>query len=111
MAEYYFERDCRTPHSESYTILEEERTVGRVDVHFTSTVVHGTLCVLESLTQEEVQELIETIDDELVDAVGVFREEFIVHVYQGRELGVYSDNGFGENGGTEERANGCPSDS
>ena len=111
MAEYYFESDCGTPPSESYTILEEERTVGRIDVHFTSTVVHGTLCVLESLTQEEVQELIETIDDELVDAVGVFREEFIVHVYQGREIGVYSDNGFGENGGTEERANGGPSGS
>ena len=98
MADYYFERDCRTPYSESYTILQEEQPTGRVDLHFTPTMVHGTLCVLESLTQEEIQELIETIDEELLDAVGVYREEFIVHVYQGREVGVYSDNGFGQNG-------------
>ena len=104
MADYYFERDCRTPYSESHTILEDEHPVGRVDLHFAPTMVHGTLCVVESLTQEEIQELIETIDEELVDAVGVSREEFIVHVYQGREAGVYSDDGFGQsvNGNGEE---------
>lgn len=103
MADYYFERDCRTPHSESYTILEDEHSVGRVDLHFTPTIVHGTLCVLESLTSEEIQELIETIDDELVDSLGVSREELILHVYQGREAGVFSDNGYGQNvNGNEE---------
>ncbi len=104
MAEYYFERDCRTPHSESYTILEDEQSVGRIDLHFTSTIVHGTLCVLESLTSAEIQELIETIDEELVDSVGVSREELIVHVYQGREAGIFSDDGYGQgvNGNDEE---------
>ncbi len=108
MAEHYFERDCRTPYSESYTILDNDQPVGRVDLHFTATIVHGTLCVRESLTQEEVQELIETIDDELVDAVGVSREEFIVHVYQGRETGVYSDSDFGTDGNGEDGSNGRP---
>ena len=98
MAEFYFERDYRTPYSESYTILEDEHPVGRVELHFTPTVVHSTLCVLESITQEGIQELIETIDDELVDSLGIARQEFIVHVYQGRETGVYSDNDFGGNG-------------
>ncbi len=101
MADYYFERDCRTPFSESYTILLDEHPTGRVDLHYTPNVVHATLCVLESLTQEEIQELIETIDDELLDAVGVYRDEFIVHVYQGRDAGVYSDNGFSQNGAEE----------
>lgn len=106
MADYYFERDCRTPYSESYTILEEEQTVGRVDLHFTPSIVHATLCVLESFTQEDVQDLIETIDEDLVEAVGVSREEFIVHVYQGRETGVFSDNDFGDADGSEESGNG-----
>ena len=106
MADYYFERDCRTPHSESYTVLDGDHSVGRVDLHFATTIVHATLCVLESLTQEDIHELIETIDEELIDAVGVTREEFIVHVYQGRETGVYSDNDFGENGDREEGTNG-----
>ena len=102
MADYYFERDCRTPYSESYTILQDEHSVGRVDLHFTPNMVHGTLCVLENQTQEEIQELIETIDEELVDAVGVHREEFVVHVYQGLDVGVYTDNGFGQNGNEED---------
>ena len=108
MPDYYFERDCRTPYSESHTILESEEAVGRVDLHFTPTVVHGTLCVPESLTQGDIQELIEAIDDELVDAVGVSREEFIVHVYQGREVGVFSDNDFGQNGNGEEGSHDGP---
>ena len=95
MADFYFERDCRTPYSESYTVLEDEQPVGRVDLHFTSTIVHGTLCVLESLTQEAIQELIDTIDEELVVSAGVFREEFIVHIFQGRDLGLYPVDDFG----------------
>ncbi|MBF8267098.1 MAG: hypothetical protein HW388_606 [Dehalococcoidia bacterium] len=33
MAEYYFERECRTPYSEVYTVLEEDAPVGRLDIH------------------------------------------------------------------------------
>ena len=99
MADYYFERECRTASSECYTILEGDQPLGRLDLHFTSSVVHATLCVNESLTQEAIRELIEIVDEELVDAVGVNREEFIVHVHQGQDLGVFSDHGFGENGG------------
>ena len=98
MANYYFERECRTPQSEVYNILEEESVVGRIDLHFTHPVVHSTLCVNESLTQEMIQELIETIDEDIVDTVGVSREEFIVHVHQGRDVGVYSNREFGTNG-------------
>jgi hypothetical protein len=98
VADFSFEREVRTPYSEAYTILEDDRPVGRVDLHFTDDVVHATLAVVESLTQEGIQELIDIIDEELVDAVGINREGFIVHVFQGRETGVFSDNEFGENG-------------
>ncbi len=103
MSDFFFERECRTPYSECYTIIEDRDPVGRLDVHFTNTVVHATLCVSESLTQEAIQDLIETIDEEIVDSVGVSRDEFIVHVHQGRDIGVFSNHEFGENGGTEER--------
>lgn len=98
MADFTFEREVRTPYSEAYTILEDDRPVGRVDLHFTDDVVHATLAVAESLTQEGIQELIDIIDEDLVDAVGIAREGLIVHVFQGRETGVFSDNEFGENG-------------
>lgn len=98
MADFSFEREVRTPYSEAYNVLENERTVGRADIHFTYNMVHVTLAVDESLTQEAIQALIDTIDEELVDAVGISRERFVVHVFQGRETGVFSDNEFGENG-------------
>ena len=99
MADFDFERDCRTPSSESYIVLDGEAAVGYIDLHYAPNLVHATLCVAESLTQEEIRELIEIIDEELVDVVGVTREEFIIHVFQGRELGVFTDSDFSPNGG------------
>ncbi len=99
MAEYGFERECRTPYSEVYTVLDEGEPIGRLDIHLTAAVVHATLCVDESLTQESIQELIEFVDAEIVDVVGVSRDEFIIHVHQGRDVGVFSNHEFGGNGG------------
>ena len=59
---------------------------------------HATLCVSESLTREAIEELVQTIDEELLDVVGLAREDFVVHVHQGRELGIYSNQSFGQNG-------------
>ena len=103
MDDFTFERDCRTPNSESYVIIDDKRPLGRIDLHYTSTIVHGTLSVMEGVTQESIGELIEAIDQELVDVAGVNREELIIHVYQGREVGVYGDHGFQQNGNGLER--------
>ena len=100
MPTFYFEREVRTPYSECYTVIEEDQPVGRLDLHFAFSVVHATLCVAESLTQENIQELVDMVDEELVDAVGVGREELIVHVHQGQDLGVFSTHQeFGRDGG------------
>ena len=96
MADYHFERECRTPYSESYTIIDDETSAGRIDLHFTPNVVHGTLCVLESVTQDGIQELIDTIDEELVMTADASRGDFIVSVYQGREAGIFSDEDLEE---------------
>ena len=42
------------------------------------------------------EEFIEDIDDELLDAVGLSRDDFIVHVHQGREVGVFSNSEYSE---------------
>ena len=99
MANFYFERECRTPNSECYTILEDDATVGRVDIHFTGSAIHATLNVAESLTTERIQDLIDTIDEELMDSVGITRQEIIVHVHQGRDLGIFTTRDFDGNGG------------
>ena len=97
MTNLRFEREVRTPYSEAYLVMEQERQVGRVDIHFTPEMVHVAVSVDESLTQETVQQIIDTVDEDLVDAVGINRGNFVVHIFQGRETGVLSDeNEFNE---------------
>jgi hypothetical protein len=96
MAEYQFERECRTAHSEAYLIVSGDDQVGKVDIHFTPSIVYGTLCVGENITQDGIQDLIDTIDEDLVMSANVARDDFIVTVYQGREVGVFSDEDFEE---------------
>ena len=99
MASFYFEREARTPYSECYTILEDDSAVGRVDIHFTDSVIHATVNVAESLTSDGIHELLDSIEEELMDSVGIVRQEIIVHVHQGRDLGVFSTRDFEGNGG------------
>lgn len=104
MPDYYFERECRTPYSESYLITQNGDSVGRVDLHYTPTVVHATLCFTNDMTMQAVQDLIEIIDEDLVMSADVAREDFIVNVYQGRDMGVFSDEEFeGEEEGNGHR--------
>jgi hypothetical protein len=96
MAEYQFERECRTAHSEAYLIVTGDEQVGKVDIHFTPSIVYATLCVGENISQDGIQDLIDTIDEDLVMSANVARDDFIVTVYQGREVGVFSDEEFEE---------------
>jgi len=91
-----FERECRTPYSECYRILDDDQPQGRFDVHYAGNLIYATLCVSERYTQTEIQDLIGDLDDELLDAVGLNRDDFIVHVHQGREIAVFSNSEFSE---------------
>lgn len=92
MADYRFEREARTAYSESYSIWDGDRAAGRVDIHFTPSAVHATVCVNEGLEEEGIQEIIGSIDDELVMTADPYREDFVATVYAGKEVGVYSDD-------------------
>ena len=99
MADLSFEREVRTPYSEAYLVMEQDRQVGRIDIHFTPEMVHVAVSVDESLTQDAIRQIIDTVDEDIVDAVGINRGNFVVHVFQGRETGVFSDeNGLREDG-------------
>jgi len=102
MAEYRFERECRTPHSEAYLIIAEDERVGRVDLHFTPSIVYATLCVNEKMAADDIQDLIDSVDEELVWSADIARDDFIVTVFQGREAGIFSDEEFDEEDEEEE---------
>jgi hypothetical protein len=94
MDEARFERQYRTTHSEGYLIFDGGDRLGRIELHFTPTVVYGTLVVEREIEEDDVLDLIEQADDELVLTADVPREDFVVSVYQGRDLGTYSDEYF-----------------
>jgi len=91
MAEYNFERESRTAYSESFVIEADGDDIGRVDLHYTPSVTYGTLCILDSLTEDDIQEIISEIDERLVMSNDPYREDFVVTVWAGRQTGVYSE--------------------
>ncbi len=89
-----FERQLRTLYSEGYYINRGEERLGRVDLHYATEIVYGTLIVESELSEDEINDLIEQIDEDLVMTADVERDDFQVTVYQGKELGFYSDDYF-----------------
>ena len=87
-----FERECRTPHSESFTILEEGSIIGRIDLHYQGENVYATICTTADATDERIQELIDAADERLVMTAVPYREDFIATVWKGWSGGVYSDD-------------------
>lgn len=65
--------------------------LGTVDLHFTSTTVHCTLIVEQELEKADLAKLIEQIDEDLVLSADAPRDDFLVSVYFGKEMGFYSD--------------------
>ena len=92
MPRYQFERQARTPYSETFIIRSGEDDAGRVDIHYGSEVVTATLCLAENATEDDIQELIGEIDERLVMTAEPFRDDFVVTVWLGREAGVYSED-------------------
>ncbi|MBI4301419.1 MAG: hypothetical protein HY664_02290 [Chloroflexi bacterium] len=107
MLDYRFDRACRTPYSEAYVIYDDQNeAIGRVDLHFTHTVVHGTLCLNEELSTETLHDMIELIDDELVISSDALRTDFIISVFQGHNVGIFSDEDVEEWAEEESKGNG-----
>jgi hypothetical protein len=101
MDDIRFERHFRTPYSESYYIMQgvgmqSNNRLGTVDIHFTSTAVHGTLILERELEEIELTKLIEQIDEDLVLSADMPRDDFLVSVYVGKDVGFYSDEYFAE---------------
>ena len=106
MDDIRFERHFRTPYSESYYImqgssLQSNNRLGTVDIHFTSTAVHGTLILERELEETDLTKLIEQIDEDLVLSADMPRDDFLVSVYVGKDIGFYSDEYFADESDNE----------
>lgn len=86
-----FERSVRTESSEIFSVYGGARRLGRVDLHYGRFEVNATLLLEVELTDDELQQLIDQMDEELVQTHDPEREDFLVTVFKGEELGFYSD--------------------
>lgn len=93
MATYNFERETRTPQSETFVIESEGDEVGRIDLHYSGSTCYGTLCVPSEFDDDTIETLIGEIDERLVMSWEPLRDDFIVTVWAGREVGVFSETG------------------
>ncbi len=86
-----FERSVRTESSEIFSVYGGSRRLGRVDLHYGRFEVNATLLLEVDLTDDELQQLIDQMDEELVQTHDPEREDFLVTVFKAEELGFYSD--------------------
>src|SRR5258705_13322263 len=85
------ELNVRAESRQIFTISGGERRVGSVDLHYRRFEVHGTLLLEVDLTDDELQQLIDQLDEEIVPTPDPEREDFLVTVFKSEELGFYSD--------------------
>ena len=75
-------------------------------MHFGSENVYATIVVEVAMSEAEVAQVIEEIDDKLVVTASVKREDLNVWVYQGQEVGFFNDEfleeEFGDNNDDED---------
>jgi hypothetical protein len=91
-ADLRYDRVCRTAESEAFLLSEGDSPIGRVDLHYGASVVHGVLIVERDMSDEDLHGLVQRIDDDLVWTADKPREDFLVTVYRGTERGVISDS-------------------
>ena len=91
MPRYEFERETRTPYSETFIVATDGNEIGRVDIHYGLDLVNATLCVPDDYSEDDIQELIGEVDERLVMSVEPFRDDFVVTVWLGRLAGVFSE--------------------
>jgi len=102
MPSYSFERETRTPQSETFVIEADGDEMGRVDLHYAGSTAYATLCVPGDFDDDAIEELIGEIDERLVMSWDPLRDDFIVTVWAGREVGVFSESGDDDDDDDEE---------
>ena len=89
--EVRYDRHFRTASSEGYYVMRGKERLGAVDLHFTATTVHATLILEREMEREELARLVEQIDEDLVLSADTPRDDFLVSVYHGHEVGFFND--------------------
>ncbi len=93
MADYAFQREVRTPYSESFFVVDaQDQDVGRLDVHYPHGMVHATLVVREVVSEADLRDIVHRFFNDMNQLVGVDGVEVAVHTYKGEDRGVFHND-------------------
>lgn len=70
--------------------------LGRVDLHYGFESIFATLVLVREIHESEVLNVIQEIDERIALSAESSRDDFYVTVYQGREVGFYTDDYLAE---------------
>jgi hypothetical protein len=89
-----YQRQTRTLTSEQFQVFDGDKRLGHLDLHYGQAEVAATLVLEQEIDEDEIARLIEQIDEELVVTSDMprDREDLLVRVYVGREIGFYSED-------------------
>ena len=79
---YDYEREVRTANSEAFLILDGENAVGRIDTHFLPGIAHIAIAIDQSLTSDQIEEIIADIDADMLNTVGSERNRTCITYFR-----------------------------
>ena len=85
-------RLVRTVSSEIFVVWQEETRVGQLHLHYAHDTIHAALLLEMDLTVPEEEDLLETIDEDVVSSYlpSFEREDFLVTVFRAEEISSFS---------------------
>ncbi|MEO6907085.1 MAG: hypothetical protein ABI210_04265 [Abditibacteriaceae bacterium] len=88
-----FVRVVRTANSEQYILWEDETRLGQIDIHYNLDLINATLVLEKEIDVAAQNAIIDQIDEEIITSYlpRFERENFLVTIYQGKELEPYAD--------------------
>lgn len=90
--QFRLSRNVRTVSSEIYVIWDNETRVGQVHLHYAHDTIHAAVLLEVDLSVKEEEELLETIDEDIVSSYlpSFEREDLLVTLYRAEELSSFS---------------------
>jgi len=88
-----FVRVVRTANSEQYILWDDETRLGQIDIHYNLDLINATLVLEKELDVTTQNAIIDQIDEEIITSYlpRFERENFLITIYQGKELEPYAD--------------------
>ncbi|MBM3215683.1 hypothetical protein FJZ36_12295 [Candidatus Poribacteria bacterium] len=102
MPRFTFQRRIRTASSEQYNVYDGEaetsqRAIGQVDIHYLSMGdAEASVILFDDLDGDDIDELLATLDDDLLDLPATEDSRVHATVIVGQEIGSYELSRDGE---------------